>query len=62
MEKYIDIRKAAELLGVDVTTLRRWDAQKKLVAVRTAGGHRRYTEKQLMEFMQGDDKDDTESL
>jgi len=53
MEKYINIRQAAELLGVDVTTLRRWEVKKKLVPVRTAGGHRRYTEKQLMELLQG---------
>jgi putative resolvase len=38
----LDIREAAEFLGVSVQTLRRWDAEGRLVPERTAGGHRRY--------------------
>ncbi len=30
------------MLGVSITTLRRWEAKGKLVAEHTAGGHRRY--------------------
>ena len=41
-EKLINIRKAASLLGVHVRTLMNWDRNKKLVSIRTAGGHRRY--------------------
>lgn len=33
---------AAELAGVDVRTLARWEAEGKLHARRTAGGQRRY--------------------
>ncbi|MGQ9612071.1 IS607 family transposase [Chloroflexus sp.] len=36
------MREAASLLGVSMTTLRRWDASGKLAADHTAGGHRRY--------------------
>ncbi|MEQ1776492.1 MAG: EAL domain-containing protein [Burkholderiales bacterium] len=36
------IQEAAELLGVPIPKLRRWDKQGVLVAVRTDGGHRRY--------------------
>ena len=36
------IQQAAELLGVPIPKLRRWDKQGVLVAVRTDGGHRRY--------------------
>ena len=36
------IQEAAELLGVPIPKLRRWDKQGVLVAVRTEGGHRRY--------------------
>ncbi len=36
------IQETAELLGVPIPKLRRWDEQGILVAVRTAGGHRRY--------------------
>jgi putative resolvase len=38
----IDIREAAQRLGVTITTLRRWDTSGKLNAVRTFGNHRRY--------------------
>jgi len=42
MSNMLDIREAAEFLGVSVQTLRRWDAEGRLVPERTAGGHRRY--------------------
>jgi putative resolvase len=38
----IDISKAAQLLGVDNSTLRYWDKTDKLKPQRTVGGHRRY--------------------
>lgn len=38
----IDISEAAELLGVDNSTLRYWDKTGKLKSQRTFGGHRRY--------------------
>jgi diguanylate cyclase (GGDEF)-like protein/PAS domain S-box-containing protein/excisionase family DNA binding protein len=37
------IQEAAELLGIPIQKLRRWDEQGVLVAVRTPGGHRRYS-------------------
>lgn len=51
METFIGIRKAAELLAVDITTLRRWEKAGKLIPLRTPGGHRRYTETQLVHFL-----------
>ena len=42
MEKLINIKTAAEMLGVCQDTLRKWDKDKQLVAVRSFGGHRRY--------------------
>jgi predicted site-specific integrase-resolvase len=38
----VGIGEAAKALGVSITTLRRWDAQGKLVPAHTAGKHRRY--------------------
>lgn len=38
----VTLRKAAEMLGCGVSTLRTWDNTGKLVAVRTPGGQRRY--------------------
>jgi putative resolvase len=47
MNRYVDIREAAKALGVSITTLRRWDAEGRLVPERTMGGHRRYDLKKL---------------
>ncbi|MFZ4623441.1 MAG: IS607 family transposase, partial [Rhodoferax sp.] len=42
MERIVTISEAADALGVSITTLRRWEADGKLAALHTAGGHRRY--------------------
>jgi len=50
-EKLLTIREAAEILGVSLDTLRRWDENGKLVAIRKNGGtHRYYREKDLEVF------------
>jgi excisionase family DNA binding protein len=36
------VKEAAELLGVSTKTIRRWEADGKIKAVRTLGGHRRF--------------------
>ena len=50
MEKYLSIGKAAEELGVSVSTLRLWDKKGLLVPIRTPTGHRRYHVSQLKSF------------
>lgn len=42
MDRIVSISEAAKALGVSITTLRRWEADGKLLAEHTAGGHRRY--------------------
>lgn len=42
MARFVGIGEAARILGVSITTLRRWEASGKLVAEHTVGGHRRY--------------------
>lgn len=42
MDRYVAIGEASEMLGVSITTLRRWEAEGKLIPERTAAGHRRY--------------------
>ena len=42
MDRFVGIGEAARVLGVSVTTLRRWEASGRLMAEHTAGGHRRY--------------------
>ncbi len=50
-EKLLTIGQAAEYLGVSQNTLRRWDENGKLVAIKKAGGaHRYYREKDLEIF------------
>lgn len=44
----LTISEAAKLKGVSVSTLRRWEAEGKLIPDRTANGHRRYTVSQLL--------------
>ena len=51
----ISISKAAETLGVSITTLRRWDEEGKLKAERTLAGHRRYDALKLQQLLQGRD-------
>ncbi len=50
-EELLNIGQAAEILGVSIDTLRRWDENGKLVAIRKEGGtHRYYREKDLEIF------------
>lgn len=47
-EKLLTITEAAEILGVSLDTLRRWDKSGKLVAIRKEGGvHRYYRQRDL---------------
>ena len=42
-KKYLSIGEVGLLLGVSVSTLRRWESEEKLIpAYRTPGNHRRY--------------------
>jgi predicted site-specific integrase-resolvase len=40
--KYVNTKKAKEILGVHILTLYNWEKQGKLEAIRTPGGHRMY--------------------
>ena len=42
MDRILAISEAAAVLGVSVTTLRRWEKEGKLASERTRAGHRRY--------------------
>lgn len=42
MDKLVNIKRAAEMLGVDQKTLRRWESENKIISKRTKGNHRRY--------------------
>ncbi|MCR4667524.1 MAG: IS607 family transposase [Desulfovibrio sp.] len=48
MNRLVTIGEAAKVLGVSITTLRRWQEKGKLIPVLTEGGHRRYDLSKLM--------------
>jgi putative resolvase len=49
--KLLNLKQVAERLSVDKTTLRLWDKNGTLKAVRTQGGHRRYKEADVLALM-----------
>lgn len=51
MSSLLNIKEAATYLNVHPDTLRRWDEKGKLNSLTTEGGHRRYTQEQLDEFI-----------
>lgn len=53
--KLLSVRQAADYLGVHIETLRRWDREGKLIAVRIGkSNHRRYEQKSLEKFKSGE--------
>ena len=52
MDILINITKAAKFLGVCTGTLRVWDSEGKLKAIRTKGGHRRYKLSDIEKMME----------
>lgn len=47
-ERLLTTREAADILGVGPTTVKRWSDEGKLPALKTAGGHRRYREDDVL--------------
>ena len=45
------VKKASEILGVSISTLRRWEEEERLIPERTPGGHRRYDSTKLTRFI-----------
>ena len=48
MDRYVSIGEAAQILGVSVSTLRRWDKEGKINSTRTQGNQRRYDLRSLL--------------
>jgi len=47
----LNIKEASEYLNVHPNTLRRWESDGKIIAHTTEGGHRRYTQEQLDDYI-----------
>ncbi len=52
--RWLSIEEASRLLGVGQSTLRRWSDAGKIPVYRTAGGHRRFREADLLGVLRGD--------
>ena len=50
-ESFFALKAAANMLGVHPVTLRRWAESGKIESVRTAGGHRRFSEEEIARLM-----------
>lgn len=48
MDRIVGIKEAAKLLGVNPTTIRRWEADGRMVSERTEGNHRRFKVNELL--------------
>lgn len=51
MVKYFNSYQAAEIMNVNVSTIKRWTDAKKLDCTQTAGGHRKFTLYHINEFL-----------
>jgi excisionase family DNA binding protein len=49
--KYFNSREAAKILGVNVSTIKRWTEEGKLQCIRSAGGHRKFLMEHLNAFL-----------
>jgi excisionase family DNA binding protein len=54
MVRYYKISEAAYLLGVCKKTIRRWDANGLLECMRTLGGHRRISDREIERILNGE--------
>ena len=61
-ETFLSLKAAAEMLGVHPVTLRRWAESGKIETVRTAGGHRRFSEDEIARLMQKPDLPESISI
>lgn len=51
MSNLFNIKQASEYLSVSQDTLRKWDRSGKLIALKTVGGHRRYKQSDLDNYI-----------
>lgn len=55
-DEYLAISGAAALVGVSVDTLRRWERDGRIRAVRTPTGHRRFKRSDMEALLREDDE------
>jgi MerR family transcriptional regulator, light-induced transcriptional regulator len=50
-QKYYNTREAAQFLGVNISTIKRWTDAQKLPCIQTTGGHRKFLLSHFLEFL-----------
>ncbi|RME57785.1 helix-turn-helix domain-containing protein, partial [Candidatus Parcubacteria bacterium] len=50
--QYFNSQEAAKILGVNVSTIKRWTEEGKLECIKTPGGHRKFLSEHLTKFME----------
>ena len=55
MDKLLSLKETEKLLNVSKSTLQRWDNSRKLKAIRTEGGHRRYKQSDIDKILKNID-------
>ncbi len=61
-ENLYSLKEAADRLGVHPVTLRRWAESGKIQAVRTPGGHRRFTESEIKRLTTQAESDGSDTI
>ncbi len=54
--QHFNSREAAKILGVNVSTIKRWTEERKLECIKTAGGHRKFLMQHLSDFLEKNKK------
>lgn len=52
MNELLTIKEIAALMGVTTKTVRRWEEEGKIKAIRTMGGHRRFNKYEVLKMME----------
>jgi excisionase family DNA binding protein len=55
-ELYVNSIEAAKILGVNVSSIKRWTDEGKLTCIKTAGGHRKFMMRHLVDYIQNHKK------
>ncbi len=53
---YLNTEDAAKILGVNISTIKRWTDSERLPCIKTAGGHRKFLMEHLAEFLESNEK------
>ena len=54
--RYLSSKNVAEILGINISTLKRWTDNGTLECTKTAGGHRKFTMQNVREYYKSNKK------